>query len=601
MSIRDEEEPLGPLSLIKQLRRILGFIKGRYRLLVGFMIASVLIAFVELCFPMIVRVTIDDYLLNPHGDPQASRTGVIWLSLLYFGLLVVNFAITYGVTYGQNHMGQTAVFRIRCRLWHRLVHLPTRYFDENPVGRLVTRVTHDPANLSELFSSVLATAASDLVTFIGVLVMLFVLDANTSLYLLLLSPAILALLWWFKRASRRIYRSIRVQLARLNTHIQESFSGLQVIRSFIHENRSNRQFTRHNEEFLGCQTRLIHVFSVFRPAVDVFGSLGVALVIWRSGSGVLAGSHSTGTLVAFLLFLKLLFRPLQNLADKFNILQSAVVSNERVMLILDTPQEESGPCTFFRQGEPEVCFENVSFQYEPKQPVLKGVSFHIKPGEKVALVGPSGSGKSTLISLLMGFYPLPEGGGQISVCGRSLSIWNKIALRKQFAWVQQDLFLFSDTLRNNVELFETHSPDSVEKALGISRLASVLARIPDRLEHRLGERGMSLSQGERQLVSFARALVCGGPILVLDEATSSVDSATEALIQEALEDLLYQRTALIVAHRLSTVRSADRILVMKRGCVVEQGSHTQLVNLNGLYKQLYNTQFAASIKKMPIV
>ena len=524
------------------------------------------------------------------------RLGVMYIALFYLGLLVLIFGLGYAVIYGLNHLGQTSVMRVRQALWSRMLRLRVRFYDQNPVGRLVTRVANDPANISELFTSVLATALADLLMFVGVLSFLFYLDTQTSLYLLVIAPVFVLLVTWFKRTSRRVYRAVRLQLAKINTQIQESFSGLLVIRSFLAQRRAIEQFYRLNQDYLRTQVKLVHVFAVFRPMVDVFSTLALALVVWYAAGQALANIISLGTLVAFLLYLKLLFRPLQNLADKFNILQSSVVSSERMLRLLDEAPEAGldGPPSVDQHIEIKeelgVVFDDVHFSYEPGQPVLKGVSFRVDPGEKVALVGPTGSGKSTLISLLLGFYSLPKGQGNILVDRRDIRDWNKNQLRRQFSLVQQDLFLFSGNVGENISLFEQTDDVKLEYALSISRLNRVLRRLDGGLQHQLGERGSQLSQGERQLVSIARALALGGPFLILDEATSAVDSRTEALIQEALDDVLRDRTALIVAHRLSTVRACDRILVLKSGVIVESGTHDELIDKKGFYDHLYQAQ-----------
>lgn len=525
---------------------------------------------------------------------RADRRGVASLALAYLGLLLLNLAVAYSVSLGLNSVGQKAVLRIRGELFRHLHRLPVRYFDENPVGRLVTRVTNDTASLSDLFSSVVATASADLVLFFGILAVLFHLDAPLAARLLLLAPPLFLLAWWFKRTSQKIFRTIRVQLARINTFIQESVSGVSVIKSFTGAARISARFEGINREYYGTQMRLIYIFAVFRPMMDAFATSAIAVVIWYGGGEALRGTLSLGTLVAFLVYLKMLFMPLQDLADKFNIVQSSVVASERIFKILDTPAEDGGAGEAPEARCGAITFEDVTFSYEPDQPVLRGVSFEVPCGKTVALVGPTGSGKTTITALLLRFYALGEGGGRILVDGLPVERWDLHDLRRQFAFVQQDLFLFSGDLRRNVALFEEPSEEALEGALRVSRMDAVLERLPEGLAHPVNERGTVLSQGERQLVSFARALAREPRILVLDEATASVDSRTEALIQQALGGLLRGRTALVVAHRLSTVRDAHEILVLKDGAVVERGNHAALLALNGLYAHLYHTQFEAN-------
>lgn len=523
-----------------------------------------------------------------------ARRGLRGLGLLYLSLLAANFLVSYGVTLGLNHLGQSAVARMRRDLFAHLHHLPVRFFDENPVGRLVTRVTNDTAALSELFTSVLATAASDVALFAGILVLLFTLDAGLAARLLLLAPPLVVLALWFKSASRKIYRELRVQLARINTFLQEAVQGVAVLKAFNAEARASRRFHALGEENYRTQMRLITVFAVFRPLIDALATVAVALVVAYAGLEILGGRSSIGTLAAFLLYLKMLFMPLQDLAEKFNIVQSSVVASERLFQILDTPPEDPGK-GLAPPGPPgSVVFEEVTFAYEEGRPVLQKVSFEAPPGKTTAIVGPTGSGKSTLAALLLRFYPLAEGGGRILVDGLPIEDWDLSALRRRFALVQQDLFLFAGSLQDNVTLWEPVDGRRLREALRASRLEAVVSRLPGGLDFSLNERGTVLSQGERQLVSFARALVADPEILVLDEATASVDSRTEALIQEALPTLLENRTALVVAHRLSTVQDASQILVLSKGRIVERGSHGDLLARGGLYAHLYRTQFASA-------
>ncbi len=524
---------------------------------------------------------------------QGQREGLLLLAVLYAGLLVANFFLGYGVTYGLNDLGQRAVARMRQELFAHLHRLPVRFFDENPVGRLVTRLTNDTAALSELFTSVVATAVSDVALFAGILAVLFSLDAGLAARLLLLAPPLFLLALWFKSRSQRIYRELRVQLARLNTFLQEAVQGVSVLKAFTAEARASKRFHDLGAENYRTQMRLIYIFAVFRPLIDAFATAAVALVVGYAGLQVLGGGTSIGTLVAFLIYLKMLFMPLQDLAEKFNIVQSSVVASERLFRILDTPEEDPGRGVVPGEGGGAIVFENVSFAYEEGQPVLTNVSFEVPSGSTVALVGPTGSGKTTLTSLLLRFYPLAKGDGRILVDGLPVESWDVHALRRRFAFVQQDLFLFAGSLRENVTLREGVTEERLRAALGASRMSAVVERLAGGLDFLVNERGTVLSQGERQLVSFCRALVAEPRILVLDEATASVDSKTEFLIQEALGELLKGRTALVVAHRLSTVQDADQILVLHKGRIAERGTHAELLASGGLYAHLYHTQFAS--------
>jgi ATP-binding cassette subfamily B multidrug efflux pump len=524
--------------------------------------------------------------LEPH------RREVFRLAVWYLTLICANFALSYGVALGLNHLGQKAVAVMRGSLFRHLHRLPIRYFDENPVGRLVTRVNNDTAALSALFTEVVATAVSDVALFAGIVVLLFLLDARLTACLLMLAPPLIVLSLWFKVISQKIYREIRVQLAEINTFLQESVQGIGIIKSFQFERGAIGRFASLGLTYYRTQMRLIYVFAIFRPLIDVFATSGIAVVIWYGGGQALQNQLSIGTLVAFLMYLKMLFMPLQDLAEKFDIVQSGVVASERLFRILDTPADDQGAGKIPVSSCGHVTFENVSFAYEEEQPILEGVSFEVPCGQTVALVGPTGSGKTTITALLLRFYDLRPGQGRILVDGLPIKEWDLGILRRLFAFVPQDLFLFADTLRNNVTLFRAIEPERIRRALEVSRAQMVVSGLQGGLDHPLNERATTLSQGERQLVSFARALVSDAKVLVLDEATASIDSQTEALIQQALKALLAGRTALVVAHRLSTVRSADKILVLKKGRIVEKGTHAELIRRGGLYSRLYDAQFA---------
>ncbi|HOX46115.1 MAG TPA: ABC transporter ATP-binding protein [Myxococcota bacterium] len=584
MSIARDEARVGSLRLLTHLGRALAAVRERRGLLWALLLASLLQAALELALPLLLKAGIDGQLAPARGSPDSA--GLWTLAGLYLGLLTLGAGLSFAVAYGLAHLGQDAVLRLRGRLWSGLLRQPVAFFDEQPVGRLVTRVTNDSAALADLFATVLATAAGDVALVLGLLGLLFYLDVPTALWLLGLAPLLVGLALWFQRASRGVYRALRTQLARLNTYLQEAASGVQLIRSFQRERIFSARLAAENRALYGTQMRLVYAFAVFRPLVDAFGTFGAAMVLWAAGGRVLEGHLSPGGLVAFLLYLRLLIMPLQDLAEKFNILQGAAAAGERLFQLLDRAPEPSGA----GQAEPgrplDLEFERVSFAYRPGQPVLQGVSFRVPAGSRVALVGPTGSGKTSVLHLLLGFYRLSPGQGSIRVGGLSLEDWDVRALRARCALVPQDLFLFSGSLRDNLGVLRAPPPERLARALAASRLEAVLARRADGLDGQVGERGAQLSQGERQLASIARALLQEADVLLLDEATASVDSATEEIVQQALAELLRGRTALVVAHRLSTVQAADAILVLHRGRLVEQGDHAGLMRAGGLYARL---------------
>jgi ABC-type multidrug transport system fused ATPase/permease subunit len=589
-----EEEKLGTFDALGYTRRLMRFLDGQRGLLALCVLGSMVASGVQIVAPLLVRYAVDHYIADTRLAEAARVRGVLVLGGWFSLLLLLNLVVSYAVELGLSHIGQRVVAAIRTALWRQLHRLPISYFDANPIGRLVTRVANDTNALAELFTSVLASGVTDVAMFCGILVVMALLDVRLALVLgfVLLPLAILVV--WFKTASQRLQRRIRELLARLNAFFQENVQGIAVVKSFTAEARMVERFHGLNAETYETEMKNVHLFAIFRPLVSACSTAGLALILWWGGGQVIASTLSLGTLVAFLFYVRMLFAPVDDLAEKFNILQQALVASERILRILETPvegaEQPSARATPAR-ARGHVVFEQVSFAYDPAKPVLQDISFEIRPGETVALVGPSGSGKTTIASLLLGFYPLAgNGSGRILLDGIPIETWEVRALRRQFALVQQELFLFSTDLRHNVTLFTERSDEVVAAALEASQSSRVVEKFEDGLAHPLNERATMLSQGERQLLSFARALVADPPVLILDEATASVDSKTEQAIQEALRRILHGRTALVVAHRLSTVQEADRILVICKGRIAEQGSHAELLARNGLYAHMFRTQ-----------
>ncbi len=595
MSEREEDERLGAFELTRHVRRILSYVGSLGWLLLLAVLGSLLYAALELSLPQVVRFGVDHYLVpGQAGNGQEPMEGLRELGLLYAGLLFGMLFLSYTRSLALNHVGQKVVQRLRTHIWAHLHRLPVRFFDHNPVGRLVTRVSNDTNALSDLFTNVLASGLEDLLRVAGVMLILATMEPRLSLAVAAVLLPLAFMTWWFKLTSSAMHRKIRVLLARVNAFLQENVQGISVVKSFVAEKAMQSKFHKLNRDFYQAEMSLIYLNAVFRPAISAASTIAIGLVLWFGSRAVLAHEITMGTLLAYLFYLRLLFSPLEALAEKLNILQGAAVASERLFRILDTPVEPGYPA---QPGEREtrarghLVFENVSFAYDPDKPVLRNVSFEVLPGQTAALVGPSGSGKTTIASLMLGFYRLEgHGSGRILLDGQPLEQWDLTQLRQQFALVQQDLFLFGRQLRQNVALFTPRSDEELWKALELAQAAELVRRFPEGLSHELTERGSTLSQGERQLLSFARALVADPPILLLDEATANIDSRTEQAIQRALKALLEGRTALVVAHRLSTVQDADQILVLRKGELVERGRHDELMRADGLYAHLYRTQ-----------
>lgn len=537
------------------------------------------------------------------------------LGIAYCALLASAAALSYAISISLGHIGQRVVQLIRSQVFAKLHKLPIRYFDINPVGRVVTRVANDTGTVSELFTGVIANLLNSLLKLVSVwLALWWVSPKLTALLLLILPPAAWATVW-FQRESKEVQRQSRILLAKLNAFLQESLQGLPVIKAFTAEAEMDRRFSERNDEYSDCENRMVFLYCAFRPVFATCSILALAILITVGGLAILEKQLSLGSLVSYIFYLKMLFAPLDNLAEKFNVFQGAAVAAERIFEIIDAEEEPSGTLKEIADPQANVIeFSHVNFSYTTDKPVLKDISFAIQPGQKVALVGATGSGKTTIVQLLLGFYGLSHEGnfagkdgsiGEIRLWGKALSDYDKRWLRGRFGFVQQDLFLFHADLTRNVNLYREIEPKQFQEALHASRADLVMHRLekvgdpnespgdpshPAAVQRPLGERGLQLSQGERQLLSFARALVGEPPVVILDEATANIDSVTEATIQQALESVLEGRTALIIAHRLSTIERCDLILVMDQGRIVERGNHQQLMEQGGLYAGLVATQ-----------
>jgi ATP-binding cassette subfamily B protein len=606
-----DEEVLGKAYDARLMRRLVGYLRP-YRGMTALALLSILASsLLQLAGPLLTAVTLDLFVLPGGAGARTSPAsvaarrllaawdlsptpaeGIAGMALLYLVVLLATFAVLYFQGVLLQTMGQLIMKDLRREVFGHLQRLPVAYFDRNPVGRLVTRVTTDVDALNELFTAGIVSVVGDILLLTGIVGVLFWLDWRLALAAFSILPLLLVLTFWFKLRARDSFREVRVKIARINAFLQEHVTGMPVVQLFNRQARAFSDFARVNDEHRDANVRAIFYYAVFYPGVELVTVLGLGIILWYGGGEVLAGTVSIGALIAFLQYAQRFYQPLADLSEKYNILQSAMASSERLFRVLDTPATIAAPPEPYRPERVRGAIEldRVHFGYRPEEPVVHGISFKVEPGETVAVVGHTGAGKSTLANLILRFYDVTT--GAVRVDGVDVREWDLERLRRGVGLVLQDVFLFSGTIAGNIRLGEDAIDDArLRWAAEEVHALEFIERIPGGLESTVRERGAGLSVGQKQLIAFARALAFDPRILILDEATSSIDTETEQRIQRALERLLVGRTSLVIAHRLSTVRRADRILVLHKGELREQGTHQELLAARGIYYKLYLLQY----------
>ncbi len=620
-----EEDILGKAYDSRLMKRLLGYLRP-YGWQVALAVSAIVLkAGADVTGPYLTKVAVDRYLArNPAAHSFLDRflnsrplAGIAQIAAIYVAMLVCSFILDAVQIYFMQWTGQKVMFDLRSQIFRHLQRMHIAFFDRNPVGRLVTRVTSDVDALNEMFTSGVVAIFEDVFVLAGIVVIMLRMDWRLALITFAVLPVIAAATMMFRKSVRDSYRRIRVAIARINSYLQEHVSGMQVLQLFNREKRAYARFREINATHMEAYKDAILAYALYYPVVEILSSVAIAAVIWFGGNQTLRGLASLGVLVAFIQYAQRFFRPIQDLSEKYNILQAAMAASERIFKLVDTPVEIVAPVAPLpvNGGPARIEFEHVWFAYrevpaadhgarsspsgtEPDW-VLRDVSFSVEPGETAAIVGHTGAGKTTMISLLLRFYDVQK--GSIRINGVDVRDWDLTELRRRFGVVLQDPFLFSGTVGDNIRLGSKWIEDeAVEQAAEDVNLADFIRSLPRGFQEPVQERGSTLSTGQKQLISFARALAHNPQILVLDEATSSVDTDTELKVREALTRLVENRTSLVIAHRLSTIQRADKILVMHKGRLREMGTHQQLLAQRGIYWKLYQLQYKDQEVSVPV-
>jgi ATP-binding cassette subfamily B protein len=585
----DEQNVLGKAYDSKLARRLWGYVGDQKRKLYASVALLLLGAAAELAGPWLSKIAIDHYIADK------DITGLVKIVVVFVIVAGLALALRWSQSYLTGEAGQIIMYRMRRDVFDKLQRLSIPYFDRNPVGKLMTRVTSDVQALYELFGSGMVAIFGDVFTLIGITAVMFAINWKLALLTLSVIPLLLIVTFAFRKRVRDLYRRTRAQIANLNGYLQENIIGMRVVQLFGREKANHERFTSLSGELKNTYLKTIFNYAVFFPAVELVSALAVAIIIWGGGTMMLNGAVTVGTLVAFIQYVERFYRPVRDLAEKYNILQAAMAASERVFQVLDHPIEipDASSLKYVREGNleaPLIEFRNVWFAYREEEWVLKDLSFSIHEGESIAVVGATGAGKTTIISLLQRFYDVQR--GEILLRGQNIREIPLQELRVKLGMVLQDVFVFAGTITDNVRYGRPEARGEEVRAAAELVLANrFIEKLPAMYDEPVVERGATLSTGQRQLLAFARALLCNPQILILDEATASIDTETEQTIQQAISRVLEGRTSIIIAHRLSTIQRCDRILVLHHGALREQGTHDELIALGGIYQRLYQLQF----------
>ncbi|HLG31941.1 MAG TPA: ABC transporter ATP-binding protein [Ignavibacteriaceae bacterium] len=583
---RSEDEILGKAYDSKLMRRLLGYVKPYKHFVIFAILLNIFVAALGPIRPYLTKIAIDDYIVNSDYD------GLILIGILLFGSLLLQAVIQYFLTYFTQYLGQKVLYDLRTQIFNHIQKLALKFFDRTPIGRLVTRATNDVEALGELFSSGIVMVFSDVFIIIWILAFMFFMDFSLSLVTLSVLPVLIYGTFLFRKKARESYRDVRLHLARLNSYMQEHVTGMSVVQIFRKERDEFKKFSNINSDFRAVNIKSIFYYAVFYPSVELLSSIAIGLIVWYGGGEIIQGALSVGVLFAFIQYTEMFFRPIRDLSEKYNIMQTAMASSERIFKLLDNHTIIKNPENPIKLNgvKGKIEFQNVWFAYNSDDYVLKDISFTINPGETVAIVGHTGAGKTSIINILTRFYDINK--GKILLDDINIESIDKRELRKYISMVLQDVFLFSGNIKSNINLEnEFITEEMIAEAATIVGANKFIQQYKKSFNEVVKERGATLSVGQKQLISFARALAYNPQILILDEATSSVDTETEFLIQQAIEKLLVGRTAIVIAHRLSTIQNADKIIVLHKGEIRETGNHQELLAKHGIYYKLYQLQY----------